>query len=59
MRSEHVEAHTKSLTDELPVCHLTGTGTATNQFYGENGLAADQHKSYDNSFQCQQFDDHM
>lgn len=59
MRAENLETQTKSLTDELPVCKSTGTGKATNQLYGENGSAGEQHKSYDNTFQCQQFDDRM
>lgn len=57
MRAENIETHTKSLTDELPVCSSTGTGIVTNQFYDENGTTAgEQDISYDNSFQCQQSD---
>lgn len=57
MRSETIETQTKSLTDELPVCHSTGTGTVTNQLYREDGTQNELHKSYDHSFQCQQIDD--
>lgn len=57
MRAENFEIQTKSLTDELPVCHSTGTGTATNQIYKEDGTRQEIHKSYDHSFQCQQIDD--
>lgn len=46
--------NTNSLTDDLPICDSTGTGTATNQFYGEDGEARN---SYDHSFQFQQIED--
>lgn len=55
MRAEHIDTHTKSLTDELPVCNSTGTGIVTNQFYDENG-DGEQNVSYDSNFQCQQSD---
>lgn len=57
MRAENIDAHTKSLTDGLPVCNCTGTGSASNQLYDENGTTVGEHHiSYDNSFQCQQSD---
>lgn len=37
MCAENFEIYTKSLTDALPICNSTGTGTATNQQYDENG----------------------
>ncbi|XP_055323661.1 TGF-beta-activated kinase 1 and MAP3K7-binding protein 1-like [Sitodiplosis mosellana] len=57
MRAENIDIQAKSLTDGLPICNSTGTGTATNQLYDENGSTAGEHHiSYDNSFQCQQSD---
>lgn len=46
--------NTNSLTNELPICDSTGTGTAPNQLYEEDGEARN---SYDHSFQCQQIED--
>lgn len=46
--------NTNSLTDELAICDSTGTGTATNQLYVEDG---EVRNSYDHSFQCQQIED--
>lgn len=57
MCSESMEAQAISLTDELPVCDSTGTGTVRNQLYREDGTQSELHKSYDHSFQCQQIDD--
>lgn len=37
MCEENFEINTKSLTDALPACNSTGTGTTTNQMYDENG----------------------
>lgn len=49
MRETNKETHVQSLTGNG--CNLTGTGKATNQLFGGTW--------YDNSFQCQQFDDRM
>lgn len=56
MRSDNFETEAKSLIDGLPVCHLTGAGFSTNQMYKDDGTRQEGHKSYDQSFYCQQID---
>lgn len=46
----------KSLTDDLPVCHSTGSGFAINLIYKEDGTRQKEHKQYERSFHCQQID---
>lgn len=57
MRAENSELHSNSLTDELPVCLSTGTGTIANQIYKDDGTQREPRQSYDHSFQCQQIED--
>lgn len=56
MRSENSEQNTNSLSDELPVCKSTGTGSIANQSYKDDGQQQSR-QSYDHSFQCQQIED--
>lgn len=42
--------HQLCWTDDLPVCHLSGVGTSTNQIYRENGLRREAHEFEDRSF---------
>lgn len=56
MRSDNCETEAKSLTDDLPVCYLTGAGFSTNQIYRDDGTRQEEHKFYDRSFHCQQID---
>lgn len=57
MRSENIEIESKSLTDDLPVCHLTGAGFVLNQTYKRDGTRQEAHKIFDRSFHCQQAED--
>ena len=41
--------HTLSWTDDLPVCHLSGVGFATNQIYREDGFRREEHEFEDRS----------
>lgn len=44
---------TKSWTDDLPVCNLTGAGFSTNQVYNDDGSRRmEAHKFNDRSFHC-------
>ena len=38
-----------SWTDDLPVCHLSGVGFATNQIYREDGFRREEHEFEDRS----------
>ena len=57
MRAENCEHNTNSLSDDLPVCNSTGTGTAAYQIYKNNGLQRELQQSYDYSFQYQKVAD--
>lgn len=47
----------KSWTDDLPVCKLSGIGYCTNQIYRENGQRIEEHPFEDTSFHCKYDDD--
>lgn len=47
----------KSWTDDLPVCKLSGIGYCTNQIYRENGQRIEEHSFEDCSFHCKYDDD--
>lgn len=42
----------KSWTDDLPVCKLSGTGFSTNQIYREDGNRQEEHPFEDRSYHC-------
>ncbi|XP_076366760.1 TGF-beta-activated kinase 1 and MAP3K7-binding protein 1-like isoform X2 [Tachypleus tridentatus] len=44
----------RSWTDDLPVCHLSGVGQSTNQIYREDGLPREEHPYEDRSFHFRQ-----
>lgn len=60
MRSLRTEQSTyptsKSWTDDLPVCKLSGVGFATNQIYREDGNRQEEHPFEDRSYHYK-FDD--
>lgn len=55
-RPNHLALHfssqesTRSWTDDLPVCHLSGVGFSTNQVYRRDGTPSEQHEFEDKSF---------
>ncbi|XP_074640394.1 TGF-beta-activated kinase 1 and MAP3K7-binding protein 1-like [Tubulanus polymorphus] len=49
-RISAMKNHTKSWTDDLPVCHLSGVGFSTNQIYREDGSRCEEHEFEDKSF---------
>lgn len=56
MQSSQGQDTSKSWTDDLPVCKLSGVGFSTNQIYREDGSPQEDHKFEDRSFHCK-FDD--
>lgn len=42
----------KSWTDDLPVCKLSGAGFSTNQIYREDGNRQEEHPFEDRSYHC-------
>lgn len=47
-----MDTQSKSWTDDLPVCGLTGAGFTTNQLYRQDGSRHELHKFNDRSFHC-------
>ncbi len=48
LNEKHFQSET-SWTDDLPVCHLSGVGFATNQIYRKDGFRREEHEFEDRS----------